>query len=186
MEQPTPDDADWTWVLERPCPQCGYAASGVSREELGANIRSNAAAWRRVLGHANATVRPPVPAGESPVWSALEYGAHVRDVYEIFAERFELMLTKDDPAFRNWDQDAAAIEKGYQTEDPDKVAYALAVNAGKLADILDRVHGDEWQRTGRRSDGASFTVESMGAYLLHDPVHHLWDVEQGFEAIADA
>src|SRR6478752_1853533 len=23
----TPDDADWTWVLTRPCPDCGFAAA---------------------------------------------------------------------------------------------------------------------------------------------------------------
>ena len=60
------------------------------------------------------------------------------------------------------------------------------MNAGKLADTYDRVGRDEWDRTGRRSDGAVFTVETLGLYCLHDPVHHLWDVEQGFEAIAEA
>ena len=29
---------------------------------------------------------------------------------------------------------------------------------------------------GRRSDGASFTVDSIGRYYLHDIEHHLWDV----------
>ena len=31
-------------------------------------------------------------------------------------------------------------------------------------------------RTGRRSDGARFTVTTLGQYLVHDPVHHLNDV----------
>jgi hypothetical protein len=38
------------------------------------------------------------------------------------------------------------------------------------------VSGDQWQRTGRRSDGACFTVESFARYLVHDAVHHLYDV----------
>ncbi|NDG11232.1 MAG: hypothetical protein EB111_05220 [Actinobacteria bacterium] len=29
---------------------------------------------------------------------------------------------------------------------------------------------------GFRSDGSAFTVESIARYLMHDPVHHLWDV----------
>jgi hypothetical protein len=33
---------------------------------------------------------------------------------------------------------------------------------------------------GFRSDGAQFTVESFGRYLLHDPIHHLWDVAHIF------
>ena len=36
--------------------------------------------------------------------------------------------------------------------------------------------GGQWQRTGRRSDGASFTVETFARYFIHDPVHHLYDV----------
>jgi hypothetical protein len=38
------------------------------------------------------------------------------------------------------------------------------------------VTGGQWQRTGVRSDGALFTVETFGRYLVHDPTHHLWDV----------
>jgi hypothetical protein len=37
-----------------------------------------------------------------------------------------------------------------------------------------------WDRTGTRSDGARFTVASLGRYLLHDPVHHVGDVEAGY------
>lgn len=184
MEQPTPDDADWTWVLERPCPDCGFDARAVERSQLGAKFRANAAAWRQVLGAGDRVlVRPP---GDEVRWSALEYGAHVRDVYARFGERVELMLKKQDPQFANWDQDVTALEERYWEQDPGKVSYALAVNAGKLADTYDRVGGDEWDRTGRRSDGSVFTIETLGLYCLHDPVHHLWDVEQGFEAIDEA
>jgi hypothetical protein len=38
------------------------------------------------------------------------------------------------------------------------------------------VTGDQWQRTGKRSDGASFTVETFARSFIHDPVHHLYDV----------
>ena len=96
------------------------------------------------------------------------------------------MLGEDGPSFANWDQDRTAIDKQYHLEDPARVSYDLAVKAGKLADMIDRVGGDQWQRTGHRSDGAAFTVESLAYYLLHDPVHHLWDVDVGFQVIAEA
>jgi hypothetical protein len=28
----------------------------------------------------------------------------------------------------------------------------------------------------RRSDGARFTVASFARYMVHDPIHHLYDV----------
>ena len=42
--------------------------------------------------------------------SPLEYGCHVRDVFRLYAYRLELMLTEDDPAYPNWDQDKAPIK----------------------------------------------------------------------------
>ena len=30
----TPDTKDWTWVLDRPCPECGYDASTVAVADL--------------------------------------------------------------------------------------------------------------------------------------------------------
>ena len=38
------------------------------------------------------------------------------------------------------------------------------------------VTGPLWERPGRRSDGARFTVETFARYFIHDPVHHLYDV----------
>lgn len=179
--QPTPDTKNWTWVLERDCPDCGFTAASIEREALGGHIRANAARFRELLEHDQVATRPPSTEGE--VWSGLEYGAHVRDVYEIYHQRFSLMLNEDGAEFADWDQDASAIEKSYATDNPTQVAHDLAVNAGKLADLLDNVSGDAWQRTGLRSDGSAFTVESMGLYLLHDPVHHVWDVETGYAAL---
>ena len=39
--------------------------------------------------------------------------------------------------------------------------------------------GDQWGRTGYRSDGAAFTVDSFTRHLVHNPVHHVWDAELG-------
>jgi len=48
--------------------------------------------------------------------------------------------------------------------------------AEALAAAFDAIGEDDWVRRGRRGDGAEFTVESFARYLIHDPVHHLWDV----------
>jgi hypothetical protein len=58
------------------------------------------------------------------------------------------------------------------------VAADLAANAERIAARFAGVSGDQWQRTGNRSDGNTFTVESFARYFIHDPVHHLHDVTQ--------
>jgi len=86
------------------------------------------------------------------------------------------MLAQVDPAFENWDQDAAAIADGYGEQDPAVVSVELAVAAESAAAAFDAVGEDDWQRTGRRSNGSVFTVETLGRYFLHDLTHHLHDV----------
>jgi hypothetical protein len=110
------------------------------------------------------------------VWSPLEYACHVRDVHEVFARRVHLMLDEDDPLFDNWDQDAAALEKRYDEQDPATVAVELVERAAEAAAAYAVVGEGRWERQGRRSNGSAFTIASLGRYHLHDVVHHLWDI----------
>jgi hypothetical protein len=169
-----PDLKDWTWVLERPCPECGFAGAAVDVGELGRMIRENAVAWTAVLGADDVAVRP-----RDDRWSALEYACHVRDVFRIYDQRLALMLTEDDPHFPNWDQDASAVEDAYNDQDPVVVATEIVMAGNRLADAFDAVTGDQWERTGLRSDGVAFTVDTFGRYFIHDPIHHLVDVGAG-------
>lgn len=171
-----PDDRDWTWVLERPCPECGFVATEIDFASIGESLRINADAWSKLLaigGRALTERRRP------DRWSDLEYAAHVRDVHRLYLERLEMMLAEDDPLYPNWDQDATAVESDYNRQDPDTVRVELLTAASALADAFDRVPEPDRARRGRRGDGASFTVDSFARYLLHDPVHHLWDVTTG-------
>ncbi len=166
-----PDDKDWTWVLERRCPECGFVAADFPRDDVGTMVRANAAAWPKVLARADVAVRP-----DDQTWSPLEYACHVRDVFRIYDGRLERMLTEDDPLYPNWDQDATAVEDRYNEQDPRTVAAELTEAAAMLAERFDTVRGEQWERTGRRSDGKHFTVETFARYMIHDPVHHLHDV----------
>lgn len=167
----TPDTKDWTWVLDRPCPECGFDPAAQGLVDLPEVLRGTAATWVDVLGRSDVRDRP------SPdVWSALEYAAHVRDVHVLFAERVRLMLDEEEPTFANWDQDATAIEADYAGQDPADVAADLVRAADVVADLYASVDDTARRRRGLRSNGSVFTVESLGSYHLHDVVHHLHDV----------
>ena len=166
-----PDGKDWTWVLGRPCPECGLDTQAFAREEIPAMITANAAAWRGPLAAPDAAERP-----RPDRWSALEYGCHVRDVFRLYDYRLGLMLTEDDPLYPNWDQDQTAIAVDYASQNPATTAAELASAADALAASFAAVTGDQWLRPGRRGDGAAFTVETFGRYFIHDPIHHLHDV----------
>ena len=175
----TPDSKNWTWVLERPCPDCGFDASSFPCNQVAGALRENAATWPALLSLPNVLLRPTEHR-----WSTLEYACHVRDVFRLFDKRLQLMLEHDDPLFENWDQDRTAIEDRYGEQAPEVVAAELLAAGAALAERFDAVPIASWSRNGRRTDGAVFTVDSFSRYLLHDPVHHLHDVEAGLAELA--
>ncbi|MBK6870607.1 MAG: DinB family protein [Kineosporiaceae bacterium] len=169
-----PDTKDWTWVLDQPCPECGFLADSYLIADLAPATRRTVAAWQEVFARPDLRQRP-----QPQVWSPLEYACHIRDVYGLFAERITLMLDQDNPQFANWDQDATAVAERYGEQEPTRVFEQLTDAGYALADLVDAVprrRPNAWLRPGRRSNGSTFTVESITRYMLHDVVHHLHDV----------
>ncbi len=167
-----PDTKDWTWVLRQPCPACGFDTQAFPREQAGRIIRDVAERFAARLSTDPLVRERP----RSDRWSPLEYGCHVRDVFHIFTGRLELMVTTDNPLFPNWDQDETALASRYVDQSPPTVAMEIISDAAVLATAFDAIDGDVWNRTGSRSDGAQFTVESLARYLVHDPMHHWYDI----------
>jgi hypothetical protein len=166
-----PDTKNWTWVIERPCPECGFDATDYLDDDIAPAILDSAVSWPAVLARPTVRDRP-----NDSTWSPLEYAAHVRDVLSVYRERLRLMVETEDPLYPNWDQDETAVAERYNEQDPEVVGVQLGGNAQEIAAAFAALTDDEWQRVGRRSDGAGFTVSSMAKYMTHDLVHHAWDV----------
>jgi DinB superfamily len=165
-----PDTKDWTYTITEGCDQCGFDPT-YDVATTGERLRA------AIPGYVAALARPDAAERPAPtVWSPLEYGCHVRDVFRLFDERLGLMLTQEDPHFANWDQDETAVAERYWEQDPAEVADALADAGTAVSVSFDAVHGDQWDRTGRRSNGSVFTVRTLAVYFLHDVEHHLADI----------
>lgn len=169
--EPAPDNKDWTWVLQRRCPECNYLGSEIVVAELPELVLAATEPWAQVLARPQARQRPT-----PQVWSPLEYACHVRDVLELFTHRVELVRTQNNPEFPDWDQDFTAIEARYAAQDPAVVAVELQAAAAANSELWAAISGEEWQRPSRRSNGTVFTLDSLGRYFLHDLRHHLVDV----------
>jgi hypothetical protein len=176
------DTKDWTWTLSRRCEDCGLSAGEVDFAEIADRAETAAGEWVQILLSSPAVAARPDPG----VWSPLEYGAHVRDVFLLSDARLALMLVEDGPTFDNWDQDETAVADAYDEQDPDRVAEELADAAGRFVTRLRGLEPPQLERRGRRSDGAEFTVRTFAQYILHDVIHHLWDVtgqQDGVESL---
>jgi len=167
----TPDTKNWTWVLERACPECGFDPDAVAYRDVPRLTRDAIVAWQGVLRGADVAARP-----DDSTWSPLEYGAHTRDVFRMMHARLNLMLVLVDPEFLNWNQDETAVEQDYARQEPSRVAAELSAAGEAIATAFELVPDGDLGRTGRRTDGSRFTVESLAKYYVHDIVHHRWDV----------
>jgi hypothetical protein len=166
-----PDSRDWTFVITEGCEECGFSPQppGTTSERLRATIPL----WLEALAGEHSRQRPT-----PTVWSTVEYGCHVRDASQTFRQRLERMLAEDDPLFANWDQDATAIDRRYDRQDPTEVGQELAVEVLAIAAAFGAVQPSEWDRPGRRSNGSIFTVATLAIYFLHDIEHHVHDVSR--------
>jgi len=166
-----PDTKDWTWVLERPCDECGFEAAAFDRHAIPRAFRKNAQVWFALLADPSCAERT-----RRDRWSTLEYACHVHDVHQLYHDRVTQMLAEDDPEFANWDQDETAVEGRYADQLPSIIGPTLVAAAYAIGDLYDSVPPLSWHRRGRRSDGSEFTIETLARYQLHDVVHHLHDV----------
>jgi hypothetical protein len=178
--QPQPDTKDWTWVLGRRCDQCGLSAGDIKPEDFAPRAFVAAEEWVQILRSSPAVTARPEP----DVWSPLEYGAHVRDVYRLFDARLVQMLTEDNPTFAYWNQDETAVNDRYSEQDPEVVADELEAEAQRFVARIQSLTPEQYSRRGNRSDGAEFTVATFLQYFLHDVIHHLWDVTGQQDAAA--
>ncbi len=169
------------------CDECGFDYDALDPAEVPASLRSFAKRYRAPLSRflpgedGDALVRErPAP----DTWSALEYAAHVRDVFDNYHRWIGQILNEDRPVLEGPAPDDLALERKYNDDDPAAVAEALAANAERLAALVETVPADGWDRVGvRRGEERSVRLHARRA--VHEGSHHLLDIGRGMRAVRD-
>jgi len=166
------------------CAECGFVYDDLDAGAIPAAIRSFARRYRAPLsrflpgedGDALLRRRP-----EAETWSALEYAAHVRDVFANYADWIALSLAEDRPALEGPGPEELARLGNYNDGDPPAVADAIATNAERLAATVEAVPDDGWDRVGLRGDHERSVIFSARR-AVHEGGHHLLDIGRGMRA----
>ena len=168
-----PDDADWTWVLTRPCRACGFHPDDVRPDGVPAILRDAAGRFAATLERDDAIARPDVG-----VWSPLEYACHVCDVCDVMSSRLGQIVAGGGQhvRFADWNQDQAAIAAAYWRNERGAVRARVATAFESAAHAYAAPTGDQWSWPAERSNGSRFTADTLARYFVHDIHHHLWDV----------
>ena len=174
-------------MTETRCEECGFDYEALDTAEIPAALRSIAKRYRAPLSRflpgedGDALVRQRPAEG---TWSALEYAAHVRDVFAAYDRWIGRCLTEDRPVLDGPTPDALATERRYNEEDPATVAEAVAANAERLAATVEAVPAGGWDRIGLRRDEER-SVRFTARRAVHEGSHHLLDIGRGLRAVRE-
>ena len=164
------------------CPECGLDYDTISPSDAVTAFRSFPRRYREAFGDADAATahRRPDPA----TWSAVEYTAHVADVFEAFTQLVGRMRAGDGAKVDDlvWDQDERAAQQRYNDRAAEDVLTALAASAGTMADATAQVTASEWKRTAEFPWGERDLL-IMVRNGVHEGAHHLRDIGRVLSAV---
>jgi hypothetical protein len=158
------------------CSECGYSYDALRREEIAPDLRARAGDCGAVLAGTDGARLRARPRAD--VWSALEYGCHVRDVLAVQRDRVVLACTEEQPSFAAMRREERVLEERYNDQEPVLVAGQIGTAADALAQTFEALDAAAWDRTGVYNWPATAvrTVEWIGRHTVHECVHHRWDM----------
>lgn len=162
------------------CPGCGLDYSTISPPDAKVAIRSFGRRYRSALAavvedEADDALgrRRPDPA----TWSALEYVGHVADAFEFIAGAIRRMYDESAPTLETLDFEGRVESERHNDGVPAALLDRLEAAASRLADEVDRIDADGWQRTATFPFGER-DILTMTRNGVHEGSHHLRDVER--------
>ena len=172
------------------CSECGFSDEGVALEDVPAALRRFGKRYRAPLtrflpgedGHAVVRARPSAETGLT--WSALEYAAHVRDVFAWYDGWIRSSLASDGVVAEGPGADEAAEVGRYNESAPEAVVEELAANAERLAATFEGLSADQWDRVHMRRDNPR-TAAFAARRAVHEGNHHLLDIGRVLRSVRE-
>jgi hypothetical protein len=106
-------------------------------------------------------------------WSVLEIMCHIRDYQDIYLERIEDMLGKDNPTFKSYDRFELIQQNDYAGQNLRAVSEGYSGTRDRFIELLNSLNDEQWERRGRYPNaGSESSVSKIALQLLaHDNDH---------------
>jgi DinB superfamily len=160
------------------CAECGFDPSELRPPDTAVAVRSFVRRYQTPLLRGLPGEDLDAIVGRSPgpgVWSALEYSAHVRDIFRVYDSRVRSALARDEPGelVVDWEGMVASASPSLERK---AVADDLADAAISLATTLSELTPMDWELSGRDGRGHRRPVRDLALVTVHEGSHHLLDV----------
>ncbi len=159
------------------CAQCGFVYDLGQAAAAGQAINEWVAAAVVILVGRDVDLRS---RRQPEVWSALEYGCHLRDMLLVQRERVLAALRVDRPDCTAMGRDERVVHDGYADQQPADGRRQLGDAALMFGNVLHRLSAADWSRTvlyhfpetGERS------LQWLAVHTAHEAQHHLRDIRR--------
>jgi hypothetical protein len=111
------------------------------------------------------------PAPEK--WSMLEIACHLRDVEQLFLERYAKMANHDRPALRMINQDELAVALKYNEDDPGAAMREFRALRTQTTALLFALAHQSWQRIGLHPKRGEFSIAAQAEIHVNHDANHL-------------
>jgi len=114
-------------------------------------------------------------------WAAKEVVCHLRDVEELWMNRFQTILANDEPKLLPIDPDAWALDRQYLRND---VAEALAnfrVKREGTLKFLSALSPEQWERAGLHPSRGRLTVRDFVGFMAWHDDNHLDQLKRALD-----
>ena len=112
-------------------------------------------------------------------WSLAELACHLWRVQQLFEERLDAMLQRDEPTFESYapenDPDFPRLVASRRGRE---AVRAFLEARERFADRLETIGPNEWRRTALHPTFAKFDVEFLIEYMVHHEAHHVYQMFQ--------
>ena len=163
------------------CSECDFVYDLDQYEAAVKGISEGAGVVAGLVGGPDRPADDVVRTRPAPdVWSALEYGCHLRDVLIVQRERVLLARRVDCPTLPAMGRDERVEHDGYGEQSPVDVARQLTDAAALLGNVFDRLDPDDWDRTViyGAPDPSERSLRWVALHTEHEAQHHLLDVRR--------
>jgi DinB superfamily len=157
--------------------ECGFTYDLRNATIAGSDIRERVAEIVMLLRDNDIDVRTrPRPE----MWSALDYGCHLRDVLLVQRERVLAARRVNGADCASMGREERVEHDGYIEQDPADVARQLADAATLFGNVLARLTTDDWDRTVtyHYPQTNERSLRWVAVHTAHEAQHHLQDIRR--------
>ena len=159
------------------CAECGFSYDVSQAAAAGHAIRAHVAEVVAILQSTDVDQRT---RSRADLWSALEYGCHLRDVLLVQRERVLAARRVNRSGCASMGREERVDHDGYADQRPGDVARQLNDAALLFGNVLSRLATDDWDRTViyNYPQPQERSLRWLAVHTAHEVQHHLLDIRR--------